>query len=227
MQVLHNAFAFSTYSISRLNLHDAFHLFSLKAFKQNEPPKSYMELSESVVDYCQGNPLALVMLGSFLQGRGKEEWESFLEKTKEAPPKYIIDVLKLSFDRLDERQKNMFLDIAFFIKERVEVSLTLIRQLYGSSVDIDINVLKERALTSLDHNGYIEMHDLVRDMGVEIAREQSFSNPKGPVRLQSYKDIYDFFISNKVTESIQCLSLDTSKIKRIPLTANDLQRCII
>ncbi|XP_028760657.1 putative disease resistance protein At4g11170 [Neltuma alba] len=101
-------------------------------------------------------------------GRGKEGWESSLEKMKKAPPKWV---LKLSFDRLDEHQKNRFLDIAFFIKERVKVSLKLIRQLYGSSVDIDINVLKDRSLTSFDHNGYIEMHDLVRDMGVEIARE--------------------------------------------------------
>ncbi|XP_028763920.1 TMV resistance protein N isoform X2 [Neltuma alba] len=199
MQVLQNAFAFSIYSVPRLDFHDALHLFSLKAFKQNEPFKSYVELSKSVVDYCQGNPFALVKLGSFLQGRGKEEWESSLEKIEETPPNYIIDVLKLSFDGLDRDQKNMFLDIAFFIKEKVDVSLDLIGQLYGSSVDIDVNVLKDRSLTSFDHNGYIEMHNLVRDMGVEIARQQSFSNPKGSVRLRSHRDIYDFFICNKRT----------------------------
>ncbi|KAK4259427.1 hypothetical protein QN277_005759 [Acacia crassicarpa] len=224
MQVLHSGSAFSIYSVPRMDFRYALHVFSLKAFKQNDPFNDYMELSEFVVDYCQGNPLALVMLGSFLQGRGKEEWESYLEKIKEALPKYIADVLKLSFDGLDEHQKNMFLDIAFFIKEGVEVSLDLIRQLYGSSIDIDISVLKDRSLTSFDHNGYIEMHDLVRDMGVEIAREQSFSNPRGPVRLRSHRDIYDFFISNEVTTSFRCLSLDMSKIKRIPLRVNDLRK---
>lgn len=198
MQVLHNASAFSIFSVPRLDFHDSLHLFSLKAFKQHEPFEGYMELSEAVVYYCQGNPLALVMLGSFLHGRGIEEWESSLEKIKDAPPKDIIDVLKWSFDGLDEHQKTMFLDIAFFIKEGVEVSLNLVTQLYGSSVDIDISVLKDRSLTSFNHNGNIAMHDLVRDMGVEIAREQSFSNPKGPVRLRNHRDIYDFFISNEV-----------------------------
>ncbi|KAK4259263.1 hypothetical protein QN277_005611 [Acacia crassicarpa] len=149
-QVLHNGSAFSIYLLPRMDFHDALHVFSLKAFKQNEPFKDYVELSKSAVDYCQGNPLALVMLGSFFQGRAKEEWESYLEKIKEALPKDIANVLKLSFDGLDdEHQKNMFLDIAFFIKEGVEVSFDLIRQLYGSSVDIDMRVLEERSLLTI------------------------------------------------------------------------------
>ncbi|XP_028773911.1 protein DA1-related 4-like [Neltuma alba] len=69
MQVLKNAsVAFSTYHVPDLDFEDAFHLFNLKAFKQNEPSKGDMELSKSVVKYCHGNPLALVVLGCFLYG---------------------------------------------------------------------------------------------------------------------------------------------------------------
>ncbi|XP_028773910.1 TMV resistance protein N-like [Neltuma alba] len=112
MQVLKNASAtFSTYHVPDLDFEDAFHLFSLKAFKRHEPSKGYMELSKSVVKYCHGNPLALVVLGCFLYGRQKEEWESALEKLSQAPPKDIVDVLKLSFDGLDDKQQNVFLDL--------------------------------------------------------------------------------------------------------------------
>ncbi|XP_028773906.1 TMV resistance protein N-like, partial [Neltuma alba] len=126
MQVLKNASAaFSTYHVPDLDFEDAFHLFNLKAFKRDEPSKGYMELSKSVVEYCHGNPLALVVLGCFLYGRQKEEWESALEKLNQAPPKDIVDVLKLSFDGLDDKQQNVFLDLAFLIKQGVRISMNL------------------------------------------------------------------------------------------------------
>ncbi|XP_028786451.1 TMV resistance protein N-like [Neltuma alba] len=81
MQVLKNASAsasLATYHVLELNPHDALHLFCLNAFKQNLPSENYLELSKWVVDYCEGNPLALKVLGRHLHGRGKEEWESAL-----------------------------------------------------------------------------------------------------------------------------------------------------
>ncbi|XP_054811514.1 disease resistance protein RUN1-like isoform X4 [Prosopis cineraria] len=224
MQVLKNASAHSIYHVPSLDFHDAIHLFSLKAFKQNEPSKDYKELSKLVIHYCQGNPLALVVLGCFLYGRGKEEWESALEKLNEAPPKDIVDVLKLSFDGLDDKQKNVFLDLTFFIKDTDGINLELTRQLHGSSVHVDISVLKERSLISEDEYGYFVMHDLVGKMGLEIARQQLFFGLENPVRLWWHEDIQKFFIYNKGIEAIRCMSLDTSKIKRITLTASNFRK---
>ncbi|KAI9127179.1 hypothetical protein K1719_001738 [Acacia pycnantha] len=214
-QVLKNAAALSTYYVRGLNFHDAIHLFSLKAFKQHVPSKGYMELSKSIVDYCQGNPLSLVVLGCFLYGRGKEEWESALEKLNEAPPKDIVDVLKLSFDGLDDKQQNVFLDLAFLIKEGHCIFVNLIRQIYGSSVDIEISVLREKSLISFkNHTNPIEMHNLVKKMGLEIARQQLFSSFKTPVRLWRHEDIDYAFGCDKGIEAIRFLSLDLSKIRR-------------
>lgn len=39
-------------------------------------------LSESVVKYTKGSPLALKVLGSFLHSRKKENWEMELNKLK-------------------------------------------------------------------------------------------------------------------------------------------------
>ncbi|XP_028786449.1 TMV resistance protein N-like [Neltuma alba] len=109
MQVLKNASdsaSPATYHVLELNPHDALHLFSLNAFKQNQPFENYLELSKWVVDYCEGNPLALKVLGRYLHGRGKEEWESALAKLNQTPDYDILNVLKLSFDGLDDTQKN-------------------------------------------------------------------------------------------------------------------------
>ncbi|KAI9127381.1 hypothetical protein K1719_001940 [Acacia pycnantha] len=222
-QVLKNASAFSTYHVPRLCFDDAIHLFSLKAFKQHEPSKGYVKLSKSVVGYCDGNPLALVVLGCFLFGRGKEVWESALEKLNEAPPKDIVDVLKLSYDGLDDKQKNVFLDLIFFIMEGGEFTLSIIRQLYGSSVQIEISVLREKSLISFSDTGYIVMHDLVKKMGREIAIQQLFYSPKAPILLWRHDDMYGFSTCDKGIEAIRCISLDSSKIKRITWTAKELR----
>ncbi|KAI9127430.1 hypothetical protein K1719_001989 [Acacia pycnantha] len=212
-QVLRNASASSTYHVPNLDFDNSLHLFSLKAFHQHQPSEGYMDLSRSVVEYCQGNPLALVVLGRFLYVRKEKAWKSALDKLKKDPPKNVVDVLKLSFDGLDENQQNVFLDLAFLINERVDISLNITRQLYGSSAYIDICVLEEKSLISFNNRCLIAMHDLLKKMGLEIARNQLTSD--APIRLWRHEDIADFFNRGKGIEAIRCLSLDVSMMRSI------------
>ncbi|KAI9127086.1 hypothetical protein K1719_001645 [Acacia pycnantha] len=173
MQVLKNTFASTTYHVPQLDSHQALHLFSLKAFKQNEPSKSYLELSKWVVDYCGGNPLALIVLGCFLHGRGNEEWESARKKLNQTLHKDIFIVLKLSFDGLDDTQKNIFLDLAFFLIEAQRISLEdCTRRIYDSSAHIEISGIeairclswdlsKIRRRTTWRTSNFRKMHNLI------------------------------------------------------------------
>ncbi|KAI9126962.1 hypothetical protein K1719_001521 [Acacia pycnantha] len=150
-QVLKNTSAYITYHVPQLDHHQAFHLFSLKAFKQNEPSKNHLELSKWVVDYCEGNPLALIVLGCFLQGRGEEVWKSAMEKLNQTLHMDIFNVLKLSFDGLDDKQKNLFLDLAFFLSNAWWMFLEGCRiRLYDSSTDIEIRRIEAIRCMSLD-----------------------------------------------------------------------------
>ncbi|XP_028760642.1 uncharacterized protein LOC114719322 [Neltuma alba] len=90
--------------------------------------------------------------------------------------KDIVDVLMLSSDGLDDKQQNLFLDLAFIINARVYKSFDLIRQLHGSSVHTEMSVLRERSLISVSQKGKIGMHDLVLEMGFEIVRKNSAKN---------------------------------------------------
>ena len=47
-----------------------------------EPKENYTQLSQKVVEYASGLPLALVTLGSFLVGRTIDEWQSALDSFK-------------------------------------------------------------------------------------------------------------------------------------------------
>uniref|UniRef100_A0A6N2KV25 TIR domain-containing protein n=1 Tax=Salix viminalis TaxID=40686 RepID=A0A6N2KV25_SALVM len=49
----------------------------LHAFRETRPAKDYEELSEKIVDYCKGLPLALKIMGSHLSTRDEAGWEIF------------------------------------------------------------------------------------------------------------------------------------------------------
>ena len=61
---------------------DALKKFYLKAFKMEQPKEGYVQLSQKVVEYANGLPLALVTLGSFLVERTIDEWQRALNSFK-------------------------------------------------------------------------------------------------------------------------------------------------
>ncbi|MCI11323.1 TMV resistance protein N, partial [Trifolium medium] len=113
-QVLVNANADEIYEVRGMDHQDSLELFCLFAFKQNHPIESYVSLVEKFLDYAKGLPLALKVLGSLLYGKTKEVWDSQLQKLKKLPDLKIFRLLKLSYDGLDDEQKDIFLDIACF-----------------------------------------------------------------------------------------------------------------
>ena len=53
------------YEVKGLNYDEALHLFSLKAFHKDYPPKLYLNVSKHFLQYANGLPLAIEVLGSF------------------------------------------------------------------------------------------------------------------------------------------------------------------
>ncbi|KAK9200198.1 hypothetical protein WN944_015394 [Citrus x changshan-huyou] len=115
-QVLKNCWAGQIYQMKELVYKDAQKLFSQYAFRGGHLDSSYTELTDKAIKYAQGVPLALKVLGCYLCGRSKEEWESAMRKLEIIPHVEIQEVLKISYDSLDDSQKNIFLDIACFLE---------------------------------------------------------------------------------------------------------------
>ena len=168
------------YNPNGLNTDDALKLFCLKAFKDEQPKKGYMQLSQKVVNYANGLPLALVILGSFLFRRTIEEWESALPSFKKTKGE-IFDILKISYDGLEEMWKEIFLDIACFFRHKKKNEVIYILDNCGFNARIGISVLVEKSLLSVDDNEYLQMHDLLQEVGEKIVRFES----KGKLEKQS------------------------------------------
>jgi hypothetical protein len=102
--------------MNELDHNEALQLFSRHAFQSDKPNDDFVELTEHALRYAGGLPLALTVLGSDLYGRDIHHWKSALEKYKRIPEKNIHEKLKISYDGLEESEKNIFLDIACFFK---------------------------------------------------------------------------------------------------------------
>ncbi|KAJ9553689.1 hypothetical protein OSB04_017734 [Centaurea solstitialis] len=137
------------YEANRLDEVESLRLFSWHAFQRTIPLKNYMHLSDGIVSYAAGVPLALEVLGSSLMGRTMAEWKSTLEKLQLIPDKKIQGILRISFDALDDDVKNMFLDIACFFNGMDGESVMDIFKACGFFPGVGIRILIDRCLLTL------------------------------------------------------------------------------
>ncbi|PRQ34054.1 putative TIR domain, winged helix-turn-helix DNA-binding domain-containing protein [Rosa chinensis] len=191
-----------------LNVSDALELFSHKAFKKDQPEEGFLELSKSFVYYSKGLPLALKTLGSSLYQRKLEEWNSTSESLKRILNPTIFDSLKLSYDALNHLQQEIFLDIAFFYKgvEKGRVN-QLLEYYYDYNCLIEINVLIEKSLLTIDWDNNVGMHGLIEEMAWEIVCQHSREEPGLRSRLCHRKDIFLVFTGNTGTDAIKGIRL--------------------
>ena len=95
------------YEVRGLEDSEAFQLFCQYAFKHNHPREDYMQLCYDVIHYNKGPPLALKVLGAFLYSKSILEWKSELDKLKRIPNMEIQNVLKMGFDGLDDKERDI------------------------------------------------------------------------------------------------------------------------
>ncbi|KAH0910527.1 hypothetical protein HID58_033848, partial [Brassica napus] len=115
------------YVLPKLNDREALKLFCLNAFNDVCPLKEFQGLTNMVLDYAKGHPLALKVLGSDLCERDNQYWEDKLDRLTSKSHGDIYEVLETSYEELSIEQKNVFLDIAcFFRSEKVDYVKSLL-----------------------------------------------------------------------------------------------------
>ncbi|KAH9726237.1 putative WRKY transcription factor 19 [Citrus sinensis] len=218
-QVLRNWGVSKIYEMEALEYHHALELFIRHAFIQNHPYVGYEQFSRKVMKYGQGVPLALKVLGCFLYEREKEVWESAINKLQRILHPSILEVLKISYDSLDDKEKNIFLDVACFFQGE-DVNLVMkFHNASGFYPEIGISVLVDKSLIAIGSYNQIRMHDLLQELGREIVRQESI-NPGNRSRLWHHEDIYEVLTYNTGTEKIEGMCLDMSKVKELHPNSN-------
>ncbi|XP_071723828.1 TMV resistance protein N-like [Rutidosis leptorrhynchoides] len=207
------------YSVECLNNVDALQLFSMKAFKTDSPLDGYLELCQRVIRYADGLPLALEILGSFMCGRSKDEWIDALERLQEDSEKEIIDRLQISFDGLNEKEKSIFLDIAFFFRGQNKDYVTKILDSCGFRPSIGMKVLIERCLIHVSEEGKVSMHDLLHEMAQQIVKKESSKEFGRRSRLVNVAETSFVLLRNTGSEAIEGIIHDFPGPENIKLNA--------
>eukprot|EP01018_Ginkgo_biloba_P036861 Gb_09816 [translate_table: standard] len=196
------------YDIKGLNSSQSRQLFCWHAFQKDCPSSQPFEsLAERTADMCKGLPLALEICGGQLYGESYEYWESYWQKMSKVMSPAIQNILRASYDELEQKQKEIFLDIAvFFNGENKEMATRIWEGWEETFWLIDLLILEHKCLIKFE-KGCLRMHDLLCDFGRLVVDEECLEDPGRRRRLWRKTDVHKVLTNGSGTESVRGVSL--------------------
>ncbi|GJT97389.1 disease resistance TIR-NBS-LRR class family protein [Tanacetum coccineum] len=191
--------------IDLLSEQEAICLFSRYAFGTENPVQGYEELSGKVARYAAGLPLTIKVLGSFLCGKDKDDWEDAIERLEKIPLRETMEKLELSYTGLEDDYKEIFLDIACILKGKSKEDAITILESCGFHARNGLKVLEQRSLITISKGGFLLMHDHIEEMGKNIVRREHPDEPNKHSRLWITEEIKDILANDMGTEATRCL----------------------
>ncbi|KAJ9535350.1 hypothetical protein OSB04_un001536 [Centaurea solstitialis] len=176
-------------------------LLSHHAFKGNGPKEGYGEVSENLTVYCQGHPLALKVLGEALHERDVAEWKECIEGLKEAPNFHLQKALQMSFDAGAEPEINL------------NYTETILKAC-GICTLQGITNLIDKCLLTIGYPNKLRMHQLLQEMGRDVARQESPDKPWRRSRLCRHEDSFKVLEQKKGTGKVKGLLLDMELLEK-------------
>ncbi|KAI8522802.1 hypothetical protein RHMOL_Rhmol13G0024700 [Rhododendron molle] len=211
------------YVAEKLNEDESLELFSWLCFKEDHPTEDHLDLSNQVVDYAGGLPLALEVLGSFFCGKSIPQWKSAVEKLRKIPDDDVQGKLKISFDSLSKELKELFLDVAcFFVGTNRNFTVKVLESC-NCFAEIGLRVLADRCLIKY-HPTRILMHDLLGDMGREIVRQESVKDPGRRSRLWYHEDALGVLGDGTGTEAVEGLFLNFCEPNEVQVNSKAFEK---
>ncbi|XP_061353215.1 disease resistance protein RPV1-like isoform X3 [Gastrolobium bilobum] len=195
------------YEALLMNDNDARQLLCRKAFKREDSSSNFAELIPEILEYAQGLPLAIRVVGSFLCTRNATQWRATLDGLWNNPNKKIIKVLEIGFEGLEQREREIFLHIACFFKGEREDYVKRILDCCGLNPEIGIPLITEKSLITTK-NEEIHMHEMLRELGKQIVRQHFSEEPGSWSRLWLHRDFHHVLRTKTGTDKVKAIVLD-------------------
>ncbi|KAG5224022.1 disease resistance protein [Salix suchowensis] len=191
-------------------------------------------IAKAVARECDGLPLGIITVAKSLRGvNNLNEWRNTLKELGESGyrdmDEKVFKVLRVSYDRLDDALKECLLYCALFPEDDMIERGRLIGYLIDEGI---IKGMRRRQdafdkghtmLNRLEHFSLLEsaededdgskcvmMHDLIRDMAIQILQENSQVIVKAGAQLEELPDAEEW------TKNLTRVSLMKNKIRKIP-----------
>ncbi|XP_030452530.1 disease resistance protein L6-like isoform X1 [Syzygium oleosum] len=207
------------YEIQGMRFDLALHLFYKHAFRSDSGIEEYDALSREIVCTVGMLPLAVAVIGSNLFDWGKdlghsdkiEVWDETLKKLKEGPFEDVRDTLMISYERLENKHQEVFLDIACFFINADRSYPVIMWKDWGYFPSIAMRVLSQRSLIKIRYDNRFWMHDQVRDFGRYIVLEEY---PRKFCRVWICEKALNLLGRKKRNEDVEALSLTSNGYSR-------------
>ncbi|KAI7749118.1 hypothetical protein M8C21_033557, partial [Ambrosia artemisiifolia] len=199
------------YEMRLLNPDESLELLSLHAFGSKIPNEGYMQLLSVATRLCEGNPLALEVLGSSLSENDTPYWESLLNLFGKDIDSKIQGVLRRSYMSLScDTVKELFLHVAcFFVGVDMDYVVKILESYSATS---GIKTLIKRCLLSVSPNKKLMMHRLLQEMAKNIVHQES-KLPAKRSRVWRNIDSYKILSQGKGSKTVEGLALDMNMLR--------------
>ncbi|KAL3750038.1 hypothetical protein ACJRO7_011078, partial [Eucalyptus globulus] len=160
------------YELNELDKVQASLLFNRHAFRTDHSPRNFDNISSDIISTT----------GSYLYRKtNRKVWQDVWKQLKDQPHRDVQKILQISYDALEDRHKQIFLDIACsLIGQRSEFAMYMWEDC-GFYPSLGIEELKLRCLIKIGDGGRFEMHDQLRDLGRSIfCQGQLLEQRSGP-----------------------------------------------
>ncbi|KAI6680302.1 hypothetical protein NL676_034183 [Syzygium grande] len=206
------------YEVRAMEYGQALQLFCKHAFRRDSPVGGFGDLAEKIVRRVGMLPLAVEVIGSSLycEGLVQEEhlnkielWEDTLKQLDEGPYRDVRAALIISYDRLEPKHKEVFLDIACFFTNEDQTYPIIMWHACNYYPHRAIIVLCLRSLIKIGDDNKFWMHDQIRDLGRSIILEKSpcRKNPHEFSRVWIQEDAVKLLERKEKSPNVEALSL--------------------
>lgn len=195
----------SIYKLNGLEAHHSRQLFCSHAFSQPYPLPGFESIVDEFIKACDGLPLSLKIFGALLYGKDDQsEWQDRLDSIQQILPSEIQLRLKITYDTLNEEEKQIFLDVACFFRGKNRDMALRLWNGSGWKGSLGFQNLHNKCLVELDWNNNIHMHDHLRDMGRDIAKDPNLKLPRRVFcSSQSIEDLLQQSHNEQVTTAVR------------------------
>uniref|UniRef100_A0A251TR76 Putative NB-ARC n=1 Tax=Helianthus annuus TaxID=4232 RepID=A0A251TR76_HELAN len=190
------------HDVNLLSDEEAICLFSRYAFGREIPDQGYEELLGKVVHYAAGLPLTIKVLGSHLCGRTEHEWVDTIERLKTIPLEKTLKRLEISYNGLENDEKEIFLDVVCILKGEMKDDSIRILESCGFNAHIGLRVLEQKSLITISDYDGLRFHDHIEEMGWNIVRGLHPLEPSKHSRLWIKEEIEDILVNELVCSSL-------------------------
>ncbi|XP_076900003.1 TMV resistance protein N-like isoform X2 [Bidens hawaiensis] len=194
------------YQTMLLNRRESLNLFIRLMFARDDPINT--TFIEEVVGHAGGIPLVLKVWSSHFKQYEKEKWPSILETLKGIPHGDVQKQLQLSYDSLTPRLKKLFLDIACFFDGMKKD--TVVKVLQDEDLRFfpnnEIQYLVDKSLVEITSNNEVWMRHAIREMGLEIVRQENEDEPGQRTRLWDERDVMRVLTECSGTDSVESIA---------------------